>query len=384
MRVKLGLKDFMQIKRAGLVFEPGITVIVGPNSSGKSTIMRAMDVSIRNHRHGKKFIRWGQKKTVVALQIDDSEPIKWLKSKRETMYKFGEEPHMKAGNTRLHELLHDFPFIQDPVDPTGRILNFLFEDEKPFPFDRSAVECFKTFEKMFQIAESAKILKTMDADQREINGKLIANKENQEKNEQKIEMINEFLELIDVKKLQEYQERLFEFTQGIQEMQTDLEDAERLTTMIDVCEKIKIRDFDFSPVTSFFELDDGYRIAGEFAEFVALAEKIKLKDFDFAFISGVHDAVEDFSKGSRASDFIEVAEKITVKDFDFAVVDSLFNQVLEYQNVVELHREAKKIRDVDLIAVQREREEKLKELSSVDACPACERPFEEGEIENIL
>ena len=77
-------------------------------------------------------------------------------------------------------------------------------DEKPFPFDRTAGDCFRTFEGMFQIAESGKVLKTIDEDKRKCNMRIVSIKEDISQTEGKIESVGDYLSQIELKRLESY------------------------------------------------------------------------------------------------------------------------------------------------------------------------------------
>ena len=111
MEIKLGIRDFQAIVKAKLSFVPGITLITGPNGSGKTAIMRALYALIKNPRMGRSYIKGGAKETTVVLQIDQGDPIAWTKSLKETIYRVGKQVYHKSGNSQIYDILPDFPFV---------------------------------------------------------------------------------------------------------------------------------------------------------------------------------------------------------------------------------------------------------------------------------
>ena len=63
----LHVQGYQSLHDVDLTFEP-FTVLVGPSSSGKSAVVRSIDLLLRNKR-GTAFIEHGQKKTQVQAQV---------------------------------------------------------------------------------------------------------------------------------------------------------------------------------------------------------------------------------------------------------------------------------------------------------------------------
>jgi len=77
MTVKVRVQDFQSIKDATLDIQ-GLTVITGPNNSGKSAFMRAIRGAAQNTR-GNAFVRRGAAKSKVDLTFDDGHTLTWEK-----------------------------------------------------------------------------------------------------------------------------------------------------------------------------------------------------------------------------------------------------------------------------------------------------------------
>lgn len=67
----LKLNDFQAHKETLIEFSPTITTIKGPTDVGKSSVLRALRWICLNDIAGDEFIREGQKKTIINLQIQD-------------------------------------------------------------------------------------------------------------------------------------------------------------------------------------------------------------------------------------------------------------------------------------------------------------------------
>lgn len=70
MLTKLILKNFQAHKKRTIVFDKGITSVVGDSDVGKSAIVRALGWVATNKPNGDSFIRHGADDAIVTLEID--------------------------------------------------------------------------------------------------------------------------------------------------------------------------------------------------------------------------------------------------------------------------------------------------------------------------
>lgn len=96
MLKKLKLLNFQKHKSRTVKFDPKVTTIIGRNSAGKSTILRALRWICLNKPDGKGVIRFGQKEAKVILNVDDKKIVK-TRNQRNGTYKLGSQVYKAFG-----------------------------------------------------------------------------------------------------------------------------------------------------------------------------------------------------------------------------------------------------------------------------------------------
>jgi len=95
MLVKLTLENFLAHGRTVLELGPGLTVLVGPNNSGKSAVVEALRCLATNPPP-KHFIRHGAKLARVEAEFSDGTRVAWIRKDRSGGYELlrpgAEEP----------------------------------------------------------------------------------------------------------------------------------------------------------------------------------------------------------------------------------------------------------------------------------------------------
>lgn len=82
---RLKIKDYMAHKDTELELGPGVTVLTGPNNSGKSAVVEALR-SVAQNPAPHHVIRHGASKAVVRVELDSGEAIEWVRSRGNTVY----------------------------------------------------------------------------------------------------------------------------------------------------------------------------------------------------------------------------------------------------------------------------------------------------------
>ncbi|TIH14729.1 DNA repair ATPase [Marinifilum sp. JC120] len=82
---KIILKDFLAHAETEIELGPGMTVLTGPNNSGKSSVVEALRC-IATNPPPKHFIRHGAKKARVELEMDDGVRVAWIRKKATAWY----------------------------------------------------------------------------------------------------------------------------------------------------------------------------------------------------------------------------------------------------------------------------------------------------------
>ena len=82
---RLKIKDYMAHKDTELELGPGVTVLTGPNNSGKSAVVEALR-SVAQNPVPHHVIRHGASKAVVRVELDSGEAVEWVRSRGNSVY----------------------------------------------------------------------------------------------------------------------------------------------------------------------------------------------------------------------------------------------------------------------------------------------------------
>ena len=202
--LQLHLENFQAISDMDLAFDEGINIIAGQSNSSKTSILRAIEVLLRNQSGSAYFIKYGEKECLVNMKYLGND-ITWSRTKKDIVYEINGEKYLKVGNTDIFHLLERNGFVIDPQDELSNL-----EDEwtLPFPFYKSSSELFKLFENIFSVSDSAKILKAMKEDEDSCKKQLLEVENELNRTKRKIEAISELHIEDTVQELAKYKEQL--------------------------------------------------------------------------------------------------------------------------------------------------------------------------------
>ncbi len=82
---RLKIKDYMAHKETELELGIGVTVLTGPNNSGKSAVVEALR-SVAQNPAPHHVIRHGAAKAEVRVELDSGEAVEWVRSRGNTVY----------------------------------------------------------------------------------------------------------------------------------------------------------------------------------------------------------------------------------------------------------------------------------------------------------
>jgi exonuclease SbcC len=152
---RLRIKNFQKHKSIDVKFDPHVTTIVGPSDSGKSALIRALRWVVFNKPNGTEFIRSGEEKCSVRVEIEGHK-ITRIRGKENT-YQLDGETYRAFGN--------DVPGdIQDALSLGD--LNFQEQHDSPFWLSESAGQVSRNLNQIVNLgimdsslSQAAQILK---------------------------------------------------------------------------------------------------------------------------------------------------------------------------------------------------------------------------------
>lgn len=103
MITRIILEQFMAHEHSVLELGPGLTVLTGPNNTGKSAVVEALRCVVENPVP-KQFIRHGAKEARVEIQTEDGWRVVWVRKDKSPLYELwapdAEEPTIFAKTGR--------------------------------------------------------------------------------------------------------------------------------------------------------------------------------------------------------------------------------------------------------------------------------------------
>jgi hypothetical protein len=116
---RLKIRDYMAHKDTELELGPGVTVLTGPNNSGKSAVVEALRCVAQNPvpHH---VIRHGASKAVVRVELDSGEAVEWVRSRGNTVYQLFKAAHNRDGPDDAPEVYAKFG--RTPPEDIRRLL----------------------------------------------------------------------------------------------------------------------------------------------------------------------------------------------------------------------------------------------------------------------
>lgn len=137
MLTKLTLHNFQAYKKAKVVFDKGVNIIIGKSDSGKSSIIRSIKLLLHNKPSGDNYRKHKTDITKVTGVIDDNK-ITRERGKSINQYRMNEDVFKAIGSTvpeQIHNVLnvgeeniqsqHEFYFLLDK--PSGQVAKSLNE-----------------------------------------------------------------------------------------------------------------------------------------------------------------------------------------------------------------------------------------------------------------
>ncbi len=123
MLVRLHLENFMAHASTSLDLGPGLSVLTGPNNTGKSAVVEALRC-LASNPPPRSYIRHGAKEARVSAEFGDGTRVTWIRRKTYAGYEIlrpgaeGPEEYYKFGRTPPREVLDILRM--GPVELEGR------------------------------------------------------------------------------------------------------------------------------------------------------------------------------------------------------------------------------------------------------------------------
>lgn len=137
--MKVRVRNFQSLEDVSLTIK-GLTVVTGPNNSGKTALMRAIRGVFENSPSG-PLVRYGEEKLTVDIEFDDGKSVTWEKGSKDNSYvingykletvgrgaptelaELGVKP-IQVGNTTLFpQIARQFKDTLFLVDSSGAVL----------------------------------------------------------------------------------------------------------------------------------------------------------------------------------------------------------------------------------------------------------------------
>lgn len=140
--MKVNIQNYQAIKKADLLFDPGITAIVGESNNGKSSIIRAIEAAI-NNKGGDSFINYDADSCLVTIEDNNSKVI-WSKHKKagKSFYDINGTILSKIGQKQIDEVAEALNTPEISVNNDKFRLNFWKQLDFPFLVGRTSYQLF--------------------------------------------------------------------------------------------------------------------------------------------------------------------------------------------------------------------------------------------------
>ena len=188
--MKLKVSNFQSISDASLEFPIGITLVVGPSNSGKTSLIRAIYSLLTNTSEAKNFIKHETDKSRVTLELEGFPKLTWTRTLKDATYEIDDVVHQKVGKVDLFDLVPNNGFYQD--DTSSDILNIQDEWSTLFPFDRNSSQMYKLFEELFSINDATEVMTNIKNDDLTLRKELVDLDKKVIKNSEKINSSTDF------------------------------------------------------------------------------------------------------------------------------------------------------------------------------------------------
>ncbi len=178
--MKIHYENACSFKKADFEFLPGkLYLIKGGNNSGKSAAFYVLSSALLNSKEAKSYINNDALKEnsnarlKVTIEDDNNNIVSFERGTGSSKYVVNGDHFSKLGRENIFtiypEILTDFLY---DANESNKIINIQGEDNTLFPFNRSEADQFKLFEKIFNIASTSAVFKSINLDEDETKNEI--------------------------------------------------------------------------------------------------------------------------------------------------------------------------------------------------------------------
>lgn len=348
--LKVAIRNFEVLGTANLVFYPGITIIGGPNSSGKSSVFRAISAAILNSSLAKTQIKHGAEECSVGLKAEDSKSVVFTRSEKSAQYVINRNEEFSTLNrSSLPDIYKEFPFVIDQK----QLMCMMREGEALFPYGNTSTAMYKLFERFMSVSNSERVFKQIREDTRRVRDEQSTTQYKLNLVDQKMTAVRQFLNEYTEETLQKY----IQVAQKCEGMFQEIQEDRIILRSCEALSNIPVWEYQTFPD------DTNYRFLQQDIAFVETClgiPKFDVRNFEFVF-SGIFEDVQQAALFQELSTF-----EFTIRDFsdisleayqDCTHAISIFSEVETITRTIQQHTET-------LSALE-------KEFSAFDTCPLC-------------
>lgn len=142
--ITIAIQNYRAIEKAVMKFRPGISFLVGGNTMGKSTSIKAMKTLLDGNYGDSTLPRHGTDGFDILMKIGNSK-IRVSRKGNQTYLKYNDEPEVsKLGRGSLSKLEPRFPLKREDYLDSVFYPNFSFQNEVPLFKDISVFDLFSS------------------------------------------------------------------------------------------------------------------------------------------------------------------------------------------------------------------------------------------------
>lgn len=362
--MKIIIDNFQAISHAELEFPVGITTITGPNSSGKSSVLRALDFFTTNSGK-KRHIKHGEKFFSVTIE-HEGDVFTWKKTKTSGSFSKNDQTVEKIGTKTPHEFFEGFPLS---LDDRGNTLQMSGEWEMLFPFDRTDSELFTLFENVFNVSDSSVILAAIKSDITKTKNSI----------EMSVNLYNKYVDIVDKIEAVGFDD-VIKTTKNLSNNLKLLTESMPSSDEVSVCDKISSfikvdlpdpKDIDLSPLIVYREFNDLKSVNKLISVYNVIDPVVKSRK-DLGDMSVIEAYVSINDDLTRLNRLIDCESKINLQAVDIDMPDFQAREISEAvkacANLIEQFNGVKSEQEFLNVKLN-ELTDKLKE---VKVCPLCE------------